>query len=125
MLCANRGCLNARGIRTTHHDHLAEELTLEERCRERRIGRELQTYRVALIADVGKLQEHLSRWERQRVVAELIRHGTRVAVELHHIGGNQRLATLCVMHEAIDRVLALRLFLLLCLPAMWRGEHNQ
>ena len=76
----------------------------------------LRTYRVALIADVRKLQEHLTRWKRQRVVAELIRHGTRAAVELHHIGSNQRLATLRVMYEAIDRELALRLpwCLLLC-----------
>ena len=76
----------------------------------------LRTYRIALIAYVGKLQEHLSRWERQRVVAELVRHGTCAAVELHHIGGDQRLTTLRIMHEAIDRELALRLpwCLLLC-----------
>ena len=76
----------------------------------------LRTYRVALIADVGKLQEHLPCWECQRVVTELVRYGTCAAVELHHIGGDQRLTTLRIMHEAIDRELALRLpwRLLLC-----------
>ena len=76
----------------------------------------LQTYHIALIAYVGKLQKHLSRWECQRVVTELVRYGTCAAVELHHIGGDQRLTTLRIMHEAIDRELALRLpwCLLLC-----------
>ena len=56
-------------------------------------------------------------------MAELIRYGTCAAVEFHYIGGNQRLATLRIMHEAIDRELALRL--LLSLPAKWCGEHHQ